>query len=59
MDFWSLRDAKLEFERIIAMSEQEFRAEILSAGEDPDQVIEQFDAAMLAAIARARAADEM
>ncbi|MEM8775655.1 MAG: hypothetical protein AAGF53_11520 [Pseudomonadota bacterium] len=54
MKNWTLQDAEREFERIITMSEDEFRAEIISSGEDPDRVISQFGAAISTAIARAR-----
>ena len=56
---WTLQDAEDEFERVYSMSEDEFRAEIFSAGEDPDRVIAQFEAAISAAIARARARGDM
>ena len=56
---WTLQDAEDEFERVYSMSEEEFRAEIFSAGEDPDRVIAQFEAAISAAIARARASGDM
>ena len=56
---WTLQDAEDEFERVYSMSEDEFRAEIFSTGEDPDRVIAQFEAAISAAIARARARGDM
>ncbi|MEM6891910.1 MAG: hypothetical protein AAF636_27915 [Pseudomonadota bacterium] len=58
MKNWSLKDAEREFERVISMSDDEFRAEIISAGEDPDRVIAQFEGVVLAAIARARTNDD-
>lgn len=51
---WTLGDAERELRRVLETTDAELRAEIVSAGDDPDAVVEQFDAAVWAAIAQAR-----
>lgn len=54
MEVWTLREAEFELERLRAMSDEQFRAEILAAGYNPDKAIRDFGFAVEAAIARVR-----